>query len=49
MIKIVIYDDFNSKIPKNQDVIGTVTTQFGNPAPRHGFKLFEFNYEEKNN
>lgn len=41
MKKIIIYDDYNSKVPQNQDVIGTVTTQFGNSAIRHGFKLIE--------
>ena len=39
--RIIIYDDYNSNIPRNQDVIGTITTQFGNPAPRHGCKIIE--------
>lgn len=37
----IIYDDYNSKFPQEQDVIGTITTQIGNPAPRHGFKIVE--------
>ena len=37
----MIYDDYNSKFPQDQDVIGTITTQIGNPAPRHGFKIVE--------
>lgn len=37
----IIIDDYNQRIPKNQDVIGTVTTQFDNPAPRHGYKIAE--------
>lgn len=41
MKKIIIYDDYNSKVPQNQDVIGTVTTQFGNSALRHGWKTIE--------
>ena len=37
----IIIDDYNQRVPQDQDVIGTVTTQFGNPAPRHGFKIVE--------
>lgn len=37
----IIIDDYNQRIPVDQDVIGTVTTQFGNPAPRHGYKIAE--------
>jgi DNA (cytosine-5)-methyltransferase 1 len=37
----MIYDDYNSKFPQDQEVIGTITTQIGNPAPRHGFKIVE--------
>lgn len=37
----IIIDDYNQRIPQDQDVIGTVTTQFGNPAPRHGYKIAE--------
>lgn len=39
--KIIVYDDYNSNIPKNQDVIGTVTTMFGCDSLRHGFKIIE--------
>ena len=41
MTKVILYDDFNSKVSLEQDVCGTVTTQFGNPAPRHGYKIIE--------
>lgn len=41
--RVIVYDDYNSNIPRNQTTIGTVTTQFGNPAPRHGFKLILIN------
>lgn len=37
----MIYDDYNSKFPQDQNIIGTITTQIGNPAPRHGFKIVE--------
>jgi hypothetical protein len=43
--KIIIYDDFNSAIPKEQSYIGSITTQIGNSALRHGYKLIEV-YEE---
>ena len=39
--RFIVYDDYNSIIPKNQELIGTITTQFGNPALRHGFKILE--------
>jgi DNA (cytosine-5)-methyltransferase 1 len=37
----LIYDDYNSTISKDQDSIGTITTNIGNKAPRHGYKLIE--------
>lgn len=37
----IIIDDYNQRIPENQEVIGTITTQIGNPAPRHGLKIVE--------
>ena len=51
MKTIILYDDFNSKIPRGggQDVCGTVTTQFGNPAPRHGYKVIEIYEDEHQN
>lgn len=47
--KITVYDDYNSNIPKDQNIIGTLTTQFGNSAPRHGFKIIETNMNEDKN
>ena len=38
--RIVVYDDYNSKFPVNQSIIGTITTMFGRDALRNGFKLF---------
>ena len=35
------YDDYNQKIPKNVNVIGTLTREAGNPAPRHNYKIIE--------
>ena len=37
----MVYDDYNSKFPLDQNIIGTITTQIGNPAPRHGYKIAE--------
>ena len=37
----MVYDDYNSKFPQDQNIIGTITTQIGNPAPRNGFKIVE--------
>ena len=46
--KVIIYDDYNQNIPKNQDVIGTITKQFGNTAPRNGWKIIETMAKETN-
>ena len=37
----IIIDDYNQRIPENQDVIDTITTNVGNSAPRNGFKVAE--------
>jgi hypothetical protein len=44
MKKIIVYDDYNGKIPppERQNVVGAITTQFCNPAPRHGWKVIEY-------
>ena len=41
MSKVIVYDDYNQYIPKNQSVIGTITTNIGSPTPRNGIKLIE--------
>lgn len=41
MKKIIVYDDYNSNIPKDQDIVGTVITMFGRDSLRHGFKIIE--------
>jgi DNA (cytosine-5)-methyltransferase 1 len=38
---VIVYDDYNSTIRKDQDTIGTLTTNIGNDAPRNGYKLIE--------
>lgn len=35
----IVYDDYNSNIRKDQDTIGTITTNIGNDAIRNGYKL----------
>lgn len=39
--KPIIIDDYNQRIPEDQDVIGTITTNIGNSAPRNGYKIAE--------
>lgn len=43
--KIIVYDDYNSNIPKDQNVVGTVTTMFGRDSLRHGWKIIEIEDE----
>lgn len=45
MKKILIYDDYNSRILQDQDCIGTITCNVGISAPRNGFKLIEIEDE----
>lgn len=40
-MKIIILDDYNQNIPKEQEVIGAVTTTWGHLALRNGWKLIE--------
>ena len=43
--KIIVYDDYNSKIyDKSGEIIGTITTNFGNLSLRHGMKIIEVYY-----
>lgn len=37
----IIFDDYNSRIPKEQSIIGTLTTNIGNQAKRNGIKIIE--------
>nr|DAN11808.1 MAG TPA: hypothetical protein [Caudoviricetes sp.] len=39
MIKQHPFDDFHQRIHWNGNSIGTVTLQWGNPAPRHGWRI----------
>lgn len=49
----IIYDDYNSAIPKDQDAIGTITQTCGVDALRNGKKIIETEhivaYAEQNN
>lgn len=40
-MKRIILDDYNQNIPKEQDVIGAVTTTWGHLALRNGWKIIE--------
>lgn len=33
--------------PERQGIVGSLTTQFGNPAPRHGWKIIEYEEYER--
>ena len=46
---IIIYDDYNSNISKNQDCIGTLTTNIGSSTMRNGIKIIENQIDEKKN
>lgn len=41
VVEPVIIDDFNSRIPKEQNIIGTLTTNIGNRAKHNGIKIIE--------
>lgn len=43
LIRIIAWDDYNGKV--GGAIIGTVIPSFGNPAPRHGWKLI-YVYED---
>ena len=43
----VVYDDYNLSIRKDQDTIGTLTTNCGAQAPRNGWKIIEEKVEYK--
>lgn len=43
--KIIVYDDYNSKIyDKSGEIIGTITTNFGILSLRNGMKIIEVYY-----
>ena len=46
MKKIILYDDFHSIIPKEQDVIGTIRPTFSRTALRNGYKIIEIEDDE---
>lgn len=41
MTKIILYDDYNSRVPTEQDVIGTVRPMFSRNALRASWKIIE--------
>lgn len=40
---VLVYDDYNSKIRKDQETIGTLTTNCGSSSKRNGWKIIEAN------
>lgn len=47
-MRIVLLDDYNQRIPANQDIIGTVTTNWCEASLRNGWKIIEI-YEDRDN
>lgn len=41
IVEPIVFDDYNQRIPKDQSVIGTITTNIGASAPRNGIKIIE--------
>lgn len=41
IIEFLSYDDYNGDIPEDSDIIGSITTQIGNSAFRHCWKIIE--------
>ena len=48
VVEPIIYDDYNSRIPKEQNAIGTLTTNIGNSAKGNGIKIIEPDYSLAN-
>lgn len=48
-METIIYDDFNSRLKADQNVIGTLTTNIGSSAPRNGTKIIETDGEKNEN
>lgn len=46
-MRIVLLDDYNQRIPANQDIIGTVTTNWCEASLRHGWKIIEIYESER--
>lgn len=43
---VAVWDDYNGVFPKDQDVIGTITTNIGSSTPRNGIKIIEIYNEQ---
>lgn len=41
MKQFIAYDDYNSNIPQQSDIIGSITTTIGHSALRNGWKIVE--------
>lgn len=41
VVEPIIFDDYNQRIPQDQDCIGTLTTNIGSSTPRNGIKIIE--------
>ena len=43
---VIAYDDYNSNIPEDPSIIGSITTTIGHSALRNGWKIIEINEED---
>ena len=44
--KLIIFDDYNQRVRKEQNTIGTLTTNCGSSTWRNGWKLIEILVKE---
>lgn len=47
-VETIVYDDYNSKLTKDQNTIGTITRNIGNATTRNGSKIIETQTQLKN-
>lgn len=43
---VIPYDDYNSRIPINKGILGTITSTIGHSALRNGWKIIEILEDE---
>ena len=46
MKQFIAYDDYNSNIPIQLDILGSITTTIGNSTLRNGWKIIEVNVDD---
>lgn len=46
MKEFIAYDDYNSYIPSQSDILGSITTTIGHSALRDGWKIIEVHSDD---